>query len=37
MSAALIVQAAMAYELSNARALQAWLADVPMSWLEAQQ
>ena len=37
MSAAIIFQAAMAYELSNARALQAWLDDVPMSWMEVQQ
>lgn len=35
MSAAIIFQAAMAYDLSNSRAMSAWLADepVPMSWL----
>lgn len=37
MSAAIIFQAAMAYDLSTSRAWQAFLADVPMSWVEAQQ
>ena len=35
MSAAIIYQAAMAYDMSLQRAWQAFLADVPMSWVEA--
>ena len=36
MSVAIIYQAAMAYDLSLARAWQAFLADVPMSWVDEE-